>query len=1154
LLNLLKHIVFILLLLITSQLNTYAQNLPNLLRSNSVKIDADTTKIDSLSIVPSSVQLFDENKRQLSDNEFVVDYAHSLLILKQNGKKYKGQTLKMKYRVLPIDLSESYGHKDTSLIIKNYNTFENKNLFTVTKKEDFIFSDELDKNGSISRGFTFGNQRDLGTLSNLNLQLSGKLNDEVSILAAISDNNLPIQPDGNTQKIQEFDKVYVQLYTKNSGVKLGDIEMDRPPGYFLNLKKQTRGLNLYSNFDFGKKKSIKLKSELTAGLAKGKYNRVKIEGIEGNQGPYRLFGSNNESYIIILSGSEKVYINGKLLTRGEKFDYVIDYNSAELIFTANRPITKDSRITIEYEYAQQFYPRMQFMQSNYLKTKKADFWFNFYLEQDNKNDPLSENYTDETKSLLASVGDSIHLAVAPNVRQVEYANDRVLYQLKDTLNNGTLYDSVYVYSTDPQQAIYQLGFSYVGENQGNYRAVVSNANGKVYEWVAPENGVPQGEYEPISLFIAPNKNLMANLGGRFKTSPFGHAGFELALSNLDVNTYSPQNGGDDIGYALKFNLEQSLLKADTNNIQFKIFGNYQMADNKFKPVENFYDVEFERDWNLSTQLNSWEEQRAGAGFIFSKAKLGFISASANYMLRENNYEGQKAYLNSNLRFQGFQLISSGSYLLTNNELYKTDYLKHKLEFSKHFKHFTIGVSEETEDNKWQILNIDSITPASFKFTEYAVFVNEPDSSINKYFANYKYREDFLPINNTMQKTITAKTAQAGISLLKYKAITWKTVLTYRDLSYIDSVNLENKKEDFLSGRQEISLRLAKGSINLSLFYETGSGLEIRKQYQYIEVQKGQGQFTWIDYNQNNVKELDEFELAKFADEADHIRVFIPSNEYVRAYSTQMSNTLLLQPSRVWMKKDGMRGFLSMFSDQFAYRISQKTEKPNYFPDLSNQQDIISRILMIRNNFSFKSKNRKWQLDYLFENTSNRNLLINGIDERNLQNNSLRLKWKLANLLTVFNTALIGDQNFTSEYFSWKNYRLKIQSEEFSLQLQPSQDFYTTLSYRYAEKINEIGSESVVLNEAKLLANQNIGTKITIQADCSFVQTNYNGETNSSVAYEMLEGLQNGRNIIWTINYNQKLSKIFHLSVGYNGRTAEDSPTIHNGSLQLRANF
>ena len=273
---------------------------------------------------------------------------------------------------------------------------------------------------------------------------------------------------------------------------------------------------------------------------------------------------------MILSGTEKVFIDGELLTRGQNYDYIIDYNSAELSFTQNRLITKDSRITVEFEYAQQQYPRMAFYQTNSISNGINTFWLNFYQQSDNKNDPLSLLYDDNTKLFLSNIGDSIHKAIVPNVDSTGYSTDVIRYELIDSVANGMYYDTVYMQSHNTEKAVYQIGFSYVGENMGNYVQEKSLANGKVYEWIAPINNLPQGNYEPITLLVTPKKQMLTTTGGAFNVGNYGKAFIELALSNFDINTYAAKNKFNDIGYGIKFNFRQSLINADTNNIKLNL--------------------------------------------------------------------------------------------------------------------------------------------------------------------------------------------------------------------------------------------------------------------------------------------------------------------------------------------------------------------------------------------------------------------------------------------------------------------------------------------------------------------------------------------------------------------------------------------------------
>lgn len=65
---------------------------------------------------------------------------------------------------------------------------------------------------------------------------------------------------------------------------------------------------------------------------------------------------------------------------------------------------------------------------------------------------------------------------------------------------------------------------------------------------------------------------------------------------------------------------------------------------------------------------------------------------------------------------------------------------------------------------------------------------------------------------------------------------------------------------------------------------------------------------------------------------------------------------------------------------------------------------------------------------------------------------------------------------------------------------------------------------------------------------------FKGDTNTPVAYQMLEGLQAGKNYTWNLLFNRKLNSFLNLNLNYLGRNSENSKTIHTGSVQLRAVF
>ena len=400
-----RHFMVLLILLFASNF-VEGQNLSNL-QSKSFLVNVDTLVLDEFSIIPGSeiVEVKGENFI-ISQEDYELDYANGLLIWKA---KPSSPEVEITYRQFPISFSKVWSNKNPGEVSEKdfvMNPFQ----YIPEKQQQSIFDfGGLEYNGSLSRGLSFGNSQDVILNSSFNLQLSGHISDEIEVVAAITDNNVPVQPEGNTQQLQEFDKVFIQVKKDEHKLTVGDYDLGVSKQHFMKFFRKSQGGSYSGKFKLPNEYG-NLNSMASFAITKGKFSKNKLAAEEGNQGPYKLIGANGESFIIVLGGTERVFNDGKLMIRGSENDYVIDYNLGELTFTPNVLVTKDLRIVVEFEYSDKSYFRSLFHVSNEYEYKNLNLRLDFVSEQDSKNQPVQVDLESNQKALLETIGDSLQNA------------------------------------------------------------------------------------------------------------------------------------------------------------------------------------------------------------------------------------------------------------------------------------------------------------------------------------------------------------------------------------------------------------------------------------------------------------------------------------------------------------------------------------------------------------------------------------------------------------------------------------------------------------------------------------------------------------------------------------------------------------------------
>ncbi|MCQ2283863.1 MAG: hypothetical protein MJZ57_03050 [Bacteroidales bacterium] len=1121
-------------------------------RVGHVVVDTNVFRLDSLSIVPESFQI-----QNLQPTQYQLDPIAATLYVKDSS--LIGQTLFYRYQTFQMNFSQPVRHRSVELIepLKSHYQPAVNPLSTVADLQD---EDRLYSSGSISRGVSVGNAQDLVLNSSLNLQLSGKLSDDVEINAVISDRNIPIQPEGNTQTLYDINNIFITLKLLDIlRVDAGDIEIFSPKDEFLSVSRNLLGMKANTNFAFGGK--TKMVNAIGGGVAKGKFFRQTVMPLNGVQGPYKLYGEDGAVGIVIVAASERVYVDGILQVRGEENDYTMDYNTAELTFTPKMLVTTEKRIVVEFEYTDKHYTRYNLFSYNDLAF--GDKWklrVNYYQEQDLRNQSIQPELNNDQKLFLSTMGDDVEHCYYDFVDTVSNPLDRILYCKKDTIVTGTVYHDVYEYSTSDSVLRYALGFTYMGANKGSYKLLASTANGRVFGWVAPVDGTPSGDYEPVILLSTPKLIQMATVAAEYQIAPKTCLKTELALSNYDQNLFSKKDDNDNVGFAyfLDFNHGHRILNRDkdTTDWTFQSALRWQFVHKNFHAVESFREVEFARDFNLKEDYSTTHSEQmlqADLGFVHAQNARTFYTL--NWFSRFGDVSALRNQLRSENHFEHWNFNTKTSYLYTRDSLWHSNFWSSFNDIRYKFQKIELGATDRVEHNIFKSTRTDTLRADAYAFNEAMIYLNNSDSSNYKYGITYKNRLDFAPFEDLLKLNQRVHEVSALFQINRIRNQHFGVNATYRNQSLKDSAGVFSPEHYFV-GKLEYTGRFWKNALILSTYYEVGSGMEQTKTFTYVKVADGQGTHVWNDYNGNGIEEIDEFEVAAFQDEADYVKVWLASNDYQNTYNNQFTQSVQLRPASAWGQKTGFRKFLSRFQDVAIFRSQQKQSVPNFNPFYTHLEDtnVVSRILNVNNTFSFNNSSSKFAFDFIVQANQNKSLLYYGYEYSRMGQQQILLKSAPCDFLFL-QAGYLHQQNANcSEMLINRNYEIEQHQGDGKVQLQFENRYMGVLSYAFVSKSNLLGGEKV--NQHKLSAQfeYRMVKRGILSLTAQYIHIKGNLENGTALSYVMLEGLNVGRNAIWNLSYQMAVTDYLQVSLQYDGRASQGHRLVHTGNVTLKAQF
>jgi len=1044
-----------------------------------------------------------------------------------------GGTFIVTYRRLPVHLQLQYRHF-TSLdtILKGEKAIPAvSQTRPASKKKSLDYGEELQRSGSIFRGVSLGTNQGMRLQSGLRLQLSGNIAPMVEVVASLTDQNTPIQPEGNTQTLQEIDKVFVKIKAPGFRATLGDYVFDVSGSDFGSYSRKLQGIMSTGESSFG---SV----TLSAAASKGEFTTNNFMGQEGSQGPYQLTGSRGQREIIVLAGTERVWIDGEPMIRGEENDYTIEYGNGQMTFTRNRLITGDSRITVDFEYSDQ-----KFQKEIYGAVGELRLWkdriklrTSFLREADDKENPLDIILTDEYRQILEMAGDDPDSAMASGAKYM--GEDQGSYERVDT-TGIVYYRYVGAYHGD-----YAVRFSYLGHGQGDY-----NFQGYgIYRYEGPG----KGSYLPVIYIPVAVSHQVADFATSIDLGKGLHIEGEIGISDRDLNRYSSLDDGDniDIAYSSQFRMDRQNIRISGKGLgEMSFKGSVRSVGENFRSMGRMTEVEHGRKWGVEEGV-SWGEQMIELQSGYRPFSFWTVEGEMGMFRREGSFRSDRKMVMTDFSKPKLPSLRYSAELIETERGSALDgyWLRQQGTVQGRWRGLTPSLRYLGEHRRED--EVDSVR-TGFRFDEWTGGLAF-EKGFFKGMVEETIRDDRLYDAFSLKKNSLARTDRIQFMFRWGRGLSSSFMYTHRDRDYTDPV-IEDQKSDLAD--MKIRFSPERRYLDGTIHYRFSSTQVSEMVRDTIRVGDGQGNYRYDEDLEELVPDSDGNIFLRMI-QTGH---FLPVNEL------KMGGEIRLDGARIWKEKKGIQKFIASWRSRTLIRIERRDRERDFGrvnrsafnPSWGGDSTMVMGLIMFHEDLEYTSPTGRlsMRLRYRNDDSENHQLAQEGLI-RHMQEKSLRLKASPVKSLGLLAEYLIRDESKFYTARVWSNRDVRSHAWTMEASYRPKQKIEIALKAKL--KIARDACPIPNTEAMSLFLLPRFGYSFRgrghLRAELEIGRVRSKPEE-QTLPYEMLGGDQPGQTLRWTVLLTYRLTGHVMATLNYRGRQEPWRKSLYQtGQVEVRAFF